>query len=120
MNSGNSTISDTHRLLYNLSDKINLRMSDKYVPLSNCSIYYPQKNIKKSYKSNKFKISAPTWNEKFKLRDGSYSASDIQYYFQYIIKKHEKEADNPPIRIHVNKMENRITFKIKTGYCFEL
>ena len=41
MNSGNSTISDTHRLLYNLSDKINLRMSDKYVPLSNCSIYYP-------------------------------------------------------------------------------
>ena len=120
MNSGNGTISDTHRLLYNLSDKIDLRMSDKYVPLSNCSIYYSQKNIKKSYKNNKFKLSAPTWNEKFKLRDVSYSVSDVQYYFQYIIKKHEKEADNLPVRIDLKKIENRITFKIKAGYYFEL
>ena len=43
---------------------------------------------KKSYKNNKFKISAPTWNGEFELPDGSYSISDIQDYFEYILKKH--------------------------------
>ena len=73
MNSKNSKISDPHRLLLDLSEKINLKRSDKYVALSNLSIYYIWKNIKSSYKSNKFKISAPTWNEKFELPDGLYS-----------------------------------------------
>ena len=59
-NSGNSKTSDPHRLLLNLSDKINLKRSDKYVALSNLSIYCTWKNIKKSYKTNKFKISVPT------------------------------------------------------------
>ena len=81
MNSRNSKTSDPHRLLLNLSDKINLKRSDKYVALSNLSIYYTWKNIKKSYKNNKFKISAPTWNEEFELSDGSYSISDIQDQF---------------------------------------
>ena len=58
----------------NLTDKINLKRSDKYVALSNLSIYYTWKNIKKLYKNNKFKISAPTWNDEFELPDGSYSA----------------------------------------------
>ena len=88
MNSENSKTSDPHRLLLNLTDKINLKRSDKYVALSNLSIYYTWKNIKKSYKNNKFKISAPTWNEEFELPDGSYSISDIQDYFEYILKKH--------------------------------
>ena len=48
------------------------------------------KNIKKSYKNNKFKILAPTWNEDFQLPDGSYSVSDIQDYFEYILKSMEK------------------------------
>ena len=74
INSENSKTSDTHRLLLNLSDKIKLKRSDKYVALSNLSIYYTWKNIKKSNKNNKFKISAPTWNEEFELPDGSYSA----------------------------------------------
>ena len=52
--------------------------------------------------------------------DGSYSISDIQDYFEYNIEKHETITDNPPIRIYVNKKENRITFKIKTKYCVEL
>ena len=116
MNSENRKISDPHRLLLNLTDKINLKRSDKYVVLSNLSIYYTWKNIKKSYKNNKFKISAPTWNEEFELPDGSYSVSDIQDYFEYIIKKHETVTDNPSIKIYLNKIENRITFKIKTGY----
>ena len=77
MKSKNSKASDPHRLLLNLTDKINLLRSDKYVVLSNLSIYYTWKNIKKSYKNNKFKISAATWNVEFELPDGSYSTSDI-------------------------------------------
>ena len=67
INSENSKISDPRRILINLSDKTNLKRSDKYVALSNLSIYYTQKNLKISYKNNKFKISAPTWNEKFEF-----------------------------------------------------
>ena len=77
MNSENSKTSDLYRLLLNLSDKINLKRSDKYVTLSKLSICYTWKNVKKSYKNNKFKMSALVWNEKFELPDGSYSLSDI-------------------------------------------
>ena len=73
-----------------------------------------------SYKNNKFKISALTWNEKFELPDGSYSVSDIQDYLGYIFKKDGEKTDNPSIRIYINKIENRTTFKIKTGYYLEL
>ena len=120
MNSENSKTSDPHRPLLNLSDKINLKRSDKYVALSNLSIYYTWKNIKKSYKNNKFKTSAPTWNEEFELSDRSYSVSDIRDYFKYILKKHEAVTDNPSIMIYVNKIKNRITFKMKTGYYIKL
>ena len=64
-NSENSKTSDPHRLLLSLSDKINLKRSDKDVALSNISVYYTWKNIKKSYKNNKFKISVPTCNKEF-------------------------------------------------------
>ena len=74
MNSKNSKTSGPHRVLLNLKEKINLKRSDKYVALSNLSIYYMWKNIKKSYQNNE---SAPTWNEEFELTDGSYSISDI-------------------------------------------
>ena len=83
--------------------------------LSNLGIYYTWKNKKSLYNNNKFKISASTWNDKFELPDGSYSVSNIQDYSEYILKHNEK-IDNPSIRIYVNKTENRITFKIKTGY----
>ena len=66
--------------------------------------------IKKSYKNNKFKTSAPTCNEELELPDGSHSVSDSQDYFEYILKKHGKKTDNPSIRIYINKIENRITF----------
>ena len=118
MDSENSKISDPQRLLYNLSDIINLKRSDKYVVLSNLTVQYSWKSIKMSYKNNNFEVSPPTWNEEFKLPDESYSVSDIQEYFDYIIKKHETVIDNPLIRIYVNK-ENRTTFKIKTGYYLE-
>ena len=75
---------------------------------------------KSSYKNNKFKISAPTWSYEFELPDGSYSMSDIQDYFEYILKKHSESVDDPPTEIFVSKNENRITFKIKNGYYLEL
>ena len=86
----------------------------------NLSIYYTWKNIKSQYNNNKFKISAPTWNDKFDLPDGSYSISDIQDYFEFIIKKHETLTENPPIQIYPNKIKNRSIFKVKTGYKLEL
>ena len=120
MNSDNSRTSEYHVLVLKLTDKLDLRRGQKTVALSNLSVYYAWKNIKSSYNNNKFKISAPTWNEKFELPGGSYSISDIQDYFEYILKKHSESVDNPSIRIYVNKIENRITFKIKNGYYPEL
>ena len=67
--------------------------------LSNLSIYYTWKNIKNLYSNNNFEISAPTWNNKFELPDGSYSISDVQDYFEYIFKKHGENTDIPSIRI---------------------
>ena len=120
MNSENNKTSEYHVLVFKCTDKLDLRRGQKTVALSNLSIYNTWKNIKSSYNNNKFKISAPTWNEEFELPDGSYSISDIQDYFEYILKKHSESFDNPPIRIYVNRIENRITFKIKSGYYLEL
>ena len=88
--------------------------------LSNLSIYFKWNNIKSSYNNNKFKISTPTRNEEFTLQNGSYSISDIQDYFQYILKKVGENIDKPSIQIYVNKIKNRITFKIKKEYTLEL
>ena len=111
MNSENSKTSEYHVLVLNLTDKLDLRRGQKTVALSNLSIYYTWKNIKSSYNNNKFKISAPTWNEEFELPDGSYSISDIQDYFEYILKKHSESVDNPSIRIYVNKIEKSLKLK---------
>ena len=118
MNSKNNKTSDPHRDLLNLTDKINLKRSDKCVALSNLRMYYTWKKIKKSYKNNNFKVLTPTWNEEFELPDGSYSVSDIQDYFEYVLKKHGEKinGNNPSTKLYVNKIENRTTFKIKTGY----
>ena len=86
MNSENSKTTDPDRLLLSLSYKINLKRSNKYVALSNFSIYYIWKNIKMSNKNNKFKTSAPARSEAFELPDGSYSVSDTKNYFEYILK----------------------------------
>ena len=85
MNTENSKANELHRFELDLKDKVNLKNSNKNMALANLSIYYTWKNIKSEYKNNKFKISAPTWNETFDLPDGSYSISDIQDYFELII-----------------------------------
>ena len=82
MNSENSKTSNLHVLKLKFTSKLDLRIDEKVIALSNLSIYHIWKNIKSSYNNNKFKISAPTWNYEFKLPDGSYSVSDIQDYFQ--------------------------------------
>ena len=79
MNSENSKTSEYHVLVLNLTDKLDLRRSQKTIALSNLSIYYTWKNVKSSYNNNKFKISAPTWSEEFELPGRSYSVSDIQH-----------------------------------------
>ena len=120
MNTLNSKANESNRFVYEFIDKLNLKNPNKNIALANLSIYYTWKNIKSEYNNNKFKISAPTWNDEFNLRNGSYSVSDIQDYFEYIIKKQETITDNPPVQIYVNKIKKRIVFKIKTGYKLEL
>ena len=120
MNSENSKTSEPHVLVLKLTNKVDLRIGEKIIALSNLSIYYTWRNIKSSHNNNKFKISAPTWNDEFELPDGSCSVSDIQDYFEYILKKHEEDIDKPSIQIYVNKIENRVTFKIKNGCSLEL
>ena len=117
MNTENSKTNESNKFIYQFTDKLNLKTpNNKNIGLVNLSIYYTWKNIKFVYNSNKSKISAPTWNDEFDLPDGSYSISDIQYYFEFIIKKHETLPENPPIQIYPNKIINRIVFYIKIGY----
>ena len=78
MNSKNSKTNEPNRFKYDLIDKLDLRNLNKNMALANLSIYYTWKNVKSTYNNNKFKISAPTWNETFDLPDGLYNISEIQ------------------------------------------
>ena len=120
MNTENSKTNESHRFKLDLADKLNLKNPKKNMALVNLSIYYTWKNIKSEYNNNKLKTSAPTWNETFDLPDGFYSIADIQDYFEFIIKKHETLTDNSPVQIYLNKIKNRIVFKIKNDYKIEL
>ena len=120
MNTKNSKTNEPHMFKYNLIDKLNLKNPNKNMALANLSICYTWKNVKSIYKNNKFKISAPTWNETSDLPDGSYNIPAIQSYIEYIIKKHETITNTAPVLIYANKIINRIVFKIKSGYKLEL
>ena len=120
MNSKSSQTNEPNRFKYDLIDKLDFKNPNKNMSLANLSIYYTWKNVKSTYKNNKFKISAPTWNETFDLPDGFYNISEIQDYIEYIIKKHETIGENAPILIYANTINNRIVFKIKSGYKLEL
>ena len=87
MNSDNSKMSKPNLLTLKLTNKLGLRLGEKVIALSNLSIYYTWRNIKSSYNNKKCKKSVPTWSDKFELPDGSYSISDIQDYFEYILEK---------------------------------
>ena len=120
MNTKNSKTNESHRFKYDLIDKLDLKNLNKNMALGSLSIYYTWKNVKSTYNNNKFKISAPTWNETFDLPDGSYNIPKLQDYIEYIIKKDETIGENAPILIYANTINNRIVFKIKTGYKLEL
>ena len=99
MNTENSKTNEPHKFRLALADKLNLRDPNQNITLANLRIYYARKNIKSEYNNNKLEISAPTSNDTFDLPNGSYSVSDIQDYFEYIIQKQETIADNPPVQI---------------------
>ena len=120
VNTTNSKTKHSNKFVYNFTDKLNLKSPNKNIALANLSINYTCKNVKSDYNSSKFKISAPTWNDTFDVPDGSYSIFALQNYFEYIIKKHETIAEVSPVLIYVNEINNRIVFKIKSGYKLEL
>ena len=120
MNTENSGTSEPHRFKLDLTDKFNLKNPNKNMASVNLSIYYTWKNIKSEYNNNKFKISAPTWNDTFHLPDVSYSVDYIPDYFEFIIIKYETLTEDIPIEIYPNKIKNRIVFEIKTGYRLEI
>ena len=120
MNEANSKTRHSNKFFYNFTDKLNLKNPNKKIALANLSIYYTWKNVKSDYNNNKFKISAPTWNDTFDVLDSSYSIVALQNYFEYIIKKHETITNVSPVLIYVNEINNRIVFKIKSGYKLEL
>ena len=111
MNTENSKTKEPHRFTLDLIDKLNLKNPMKNMALANLSIYYTWKNIKTEYNNNKFKISAPTWNETFDLPDASYIIADIQDYFEFIIKKHETLTKNPSVKIYSNKKKIELSLK---------
>ena len=113
MNSENSKTPKPHVLVLKLTNKLDLRIGKKVIALSNLSIYYTWKNIKSSYNNNKFEISAPTWNDKFELSDESCSVSDIQDYFEYILKSHRENTDKPSVQIYVKKLKIGSHLKLK-------
>ena len=116
MNTENSKTNEGYKFLLYLSQRLDLRSSDKHFALQNLSIYYTWKNLRKLYTNSKFKIIAPKWIDELDLPD----LLDIQDYIEYIIKKHETLTAIPPIYVNINKINNRLVFKIKDSHKLEL
>ena len=105
INTENSKTDESNRFRFYFTDKLNLK-NNKTIALANLSIDFTWKNVKSEYKSNKFKISVPTWNEEFDISDGSYIVTDIEDYLAFIIKKHETITnEDSPIKIYANKLD---------------
>ena len=113
MNLENSKTFKPHVLVLKLTNKLDLRIGEKVIALSNLSTYYTWQNIKSSYNNNRFKISASTWNDKFELPDGSYSVSDIHDYFKYILKEHGEDINKPLVQKYVQKLKIGLRLKLE-------
>ena len=103
MNTENTKTPKSHISILKLTNKLDLRIGKKIIVLSNLSINYTWRNTKSSYNNNQFEISAPAWNDKFELPDGLYFVSDIQDYFEYILKKHGEDIDKQINKINQYK-----------------
>ena len=119
MSTKNSKTSDSNRFRLYFTDKIDLK-GNKKIALSDLSIHYTWYNIKEQYNNNKFRFSGPSWSEDVTIPDSSYEISQIQNYFlDEVIKKHEsnvKSNEQSPILIYANRILNRVSFRIKSGY----
>ena len=113
MNLENSKTFNPHVLVLKLTNKLDLRVGEKVIALSNLSTYYTWQNIKSSYNNNRFKISASTWNDKFELPDGSYCVSDIHDYFEYILKEHGEDINKPLVQKYVQKLKIGLRLKLE-------
>ena len=120
MSTEHGKTNEANKFVLNLSQRLDLRSSYKHVALQNLSICYPWKNIRRQYKNNELKINAPIWNDEFELPGGFCSLSDIQYYFEYIFKKHDTLKIIAPIYVYINRIYNRLAFKIRDGYKLDL
>ena len=103
-----------------MSQRLELKSSNKHVALQNLSTYHTWKNIRKRYRNNELKIIGPTWNDEFELQESSYYVSDIQNYIEYTIKKHKTLKTIPHINVYINRINKWLVFKIKDGYKLEL
>ena len=108
-----SKISGEHRPKLSLTGETDLWRRDDHAALSNLSIYCIWKNLKLLYRNNKFEISGTTWDETFELIDASYSIPGIHYYFEHIVKNNETQIHKQPVHIYINKIQHRLTFKVK-------
>ena len=120
MNLENSKPKKPQKFVRNFPERLDLRSSNKHVALQKVSIHYTGKNMRKQFKKNKLKIIAPTLNDELELPDSSYSVSDIQDCIKHLIKKQETLTTIPPIHVYINRISNRLMFKIKDEYKLEL
>ena len=113
MNTENNKTNEPKKFALNLSQRLDLRSSNKYVSRQNLPNHYTWKNIRKQYKNNKLKLITPTWNDEFELPDSSYSVSDIHDFIEFSTKKYKTLTTVPPIHVYINRINNRFMFKIK-------
>ena len=113
MNTENNKTNEPKKFALNLSQRLDLRSSNKQVSRQNLPNHYTWKNIRKQYKNNKLKLITPTWNDEFELPDSSYSVSDIHDFIEFSTKKYKTLTTVPPIHVYINRINNRFMFKIK-------
>ena len=113
MNTENNKTNEPKKFALNLSQRLDLRSSNKYVSRQNLPNHYTWKNIRKQYKNNLLKLITPTWNDEFELPDSSYSVSDIHDFIEFSTKKYKTLTTVPPIHVYINRINNRFMFKIK-------
>ena len=120
MNSENSKNSELLVLILKLTYMLDLRIGEKAIALSNLSIYYIWRNIKSSYNNNEFKISGPKGMMNLNYRMDRIVCQIFKIISNTFKKKHGENTNKLSVEIYVNKIENRVRFKIKNGYSLEL
>ena len=115
MDTENSKTNEPHKFVYNVSQRLDLRSLDSNVAAQSLSIYYTWKNVRTINLEKKLQLGMMNSNCQMVL-----IVSHIQDYIEFIIKKHEILTTIPPIHVYINRINNRLVFKIKDGYKLEL